>query len=372
MSTNTLDKHITIRPKETVHKPTTAKKSSPQGVLSDRWIFTWNNPTEDIPRWENVLFCHYQKEKAPSTGTIHYQGFVLLKKRQHLSFVRKLLPKANWRAMRGTPQENLNYTSKDASKVEGPWHFGISIEEALKMTPGRRTDIEDCLECIEKEGHVAAGYKFPSLMVRCGRGLMDVATSRIKPHIREDPTNLIWFGPPNTGKSYKAQHDYPDHYLMPRCNGNNLWWGGYDRQKCVIIDEFGKGAYPITTMNILLDKVCPVVDQKGKQIPTFYDTVIIISNDHPDTWYRGEGISEDVRNAFFSRFYPPMMFTNERKDSWRSTKKKEIVQWNGNACIDSRGYKVADEISGLNKNISQVDQNISQVDDIFDLDHDVN
>ena len=78
-----------------------------------RWCFTINNPTEDDETKlehsfseDKVYYLVVGKEIAPTTGTIHLQGFVHLKIRRTFQYMSKLFAKAHWEAAKGTDQQN--------------------------------------------------------------------------------------------------------------------------------------------------------------------------------------------------------------------------------------------------------------------------
>ena len=72
-------------------------RHKPQAIRSMFWCFTLNNPTSRDRRnlfqgKEGFLsYAIYQQEIAPTTGTPHLQGYLILKFSKPLSFVNKLL-----------------------------------------------------------------------------------------------------------------------------------------------------------------------------------------------------------------------------------------------------------------------------------------
>lgn len=102
---------------------------------SRNWVFTWNNPPEDT--WlgglsvDSSKYLYWQEERAPTTRTLHLQGFVCFSTLKSHSQVRALLPGGRIEVMRGSVAENIEYCSKAESKVAGPWEKG----ERPKGTP---------------------------------------------------------------------------------------------------------------------------------------------------------------------------------------------------------------------------------------------
>jgi len=72
-----------------------------------------------------VDFCFFQLEAAPTTGKLHWQGYVEFKSKTTITQARKLfIDGANYRKAEGTAEQNMIYCSKSRSKVAGPWSIG--------------------------------------------------------------------------------------------------------------------------------------------------------------------------------------------------------------------------------------------------------
>jgi hypothetical protein len=89
-----------------------------------RWCFTWNNPPDDCSeRLESILlpkkalFLH-GKEVAPTTGTVHRQGFVLFPdKVRPMELVK--VKEIHWEKMKGSIADNVAYCTKDGEDIQG-------------------------------------------------------------------------------------------------------------------------------------------------------------------------------------------------------------------------------------------------------------
>lgn len=146
-----------------------------------RWIFTKNNPDifkEDemkINLEEKVKDKRFQLqyimiavERAPNTGTVHYQGFLVLRVRKTLQTLKRwigtnipLLDGAHWEVMRGTILQNKEYCSKED---KDPWHVGTEPEE---IKPGKRTDLLDYTKAVlEGSGDLDLAVAFPGAHAR--------------------------------------------------------------------------------------------------------------------------------------------------------------------------------------------------------------
>ena len=84
-----------------------------------RWCFTINNPTDDDMFWEDAehqeqfSFLAVQYEVGEQ-GTPHYQGFVILKRKNRLTWLKKNFNgRAHWEKTRGSDLEAAQYCMKD-------------------------------------------------------------------------------------------------------------------------------------------------------------------------------------------------------------------------------------------------------------------
>ena len=94
------------------------KLDDPRLVLT-RWVFTWNNYTEEDIKKLNQFghdYCKYLiygKETAPTTGTKHLQGYIHLLRRKTLQNLKGLLGKQpSFFKARKSDLANYNYCSK--------------------------------------------------------------------------------------------------------------------------------------------------------------------------------------------------------------------------------------------------------------------
>ena len=90
-----------------------------------RWCFTINNPTEADYFWdedakkETIQYCILQEERGEN-GTLHIQGFLILKKPQRLSWMKNQLNgRAHWEAARGTNEQAATYCRKEETYTGG-------------------------------------------------------------------------------------------------------------------------------------------------------------------------------------------------------------------------------------------------------------
>lgn len=128
-------------------------------VKSATWCFTLNNPTaEDTALLEALptTYLVYGREKAPTTGTPHLQGYLRFASKRVMPKI-----KAHWTKAKGTDKQNFDYCTKEDSAY---------FEKGEMAQQGRRTDLVELYEDIKSgtrnkrsliESHTNAMAKFP-------------------------------------------------------------------------------------------------------------------------------------------------------------------------------------------------------------------
>lgn len=95
-------------------------------------IFQYTLPLFSLlPDWANYLV--FQEEISPETGRKHIQGYVNLKRSQKFGFLKKKLPLGSHiEQCHGSASSNRDYCTKDATRSDGPWEFGVFCESGSK------------------------------------------------------------------------------------------------------------------------------------------------------------------------------------------------------------------------------------------------
>lgn len=116
-----------------------------------RVCFTLNNYTaEDEERiqgnTESFSYCVYGRETAPTTGTIHLQGFINFKSKRSFDVIRTLVGiGGHIEPARGTDSQNKEYCSKSGDF----WEYGVLSGQ------GHRSDLDACVQSIRGGATVA-------------------------------------------------------------------------------------------------------------------------------------------------------------------------------------------------------------------------
>jgi len=101
--------------------------SSPKGKY---WVFTLNNPRISALQFIELLEPHvdyavFQREEGEENHTPHFQGYVCLKNRKELRWLKRhVSDRASWRRRRGTHAEAKTYCEKPEGRLSGPHYVG--------------------------------------------------------------------------------------------------------------------------------------------------------------------------------------------------------------------------------------------------------
>jgi len=253
-------------------------------MTSRNYCFTVNNPATELELNEEIKYCIWQKEKG-ANGTIHYQGYVELKKALRITALKKWggnWASAHYESRKGTREQARDYCKKkDETFLEGPWEHGD-----FEKGQGSRNDLDDVIKTMKETRSLKrVAEEHPATYLRYHKGFkawLDITDTRK----RDWPMEIIvYWGEPGSGKSRKAREHDENAYYLGRGNADALWWDGYDGQETVVIDDF-YGWIKYDTLLRLCDRYPLRVDYKGGQVNFLSKKIIFTSNRHPREWYK--------------------------------------------------------------------------------------
>lgn len=252
-----------------------------QNELESKFIFN-----ED-----KMQYVVFQQEKCPSTGRLHYQGYIEFRTQIGITNVKKLLndETVHLEKRMGTQKQAIAYCTKDETKVNGPWEYGSP------NTQGKRTDLEQISEDIKNgEPIMNIVENNPSQYIRYHRGIEKL--HELYQPIRDfKPEVFIYWGKAGSGKTRKA-FSFPDCFFKP----NGQWWDGYNHQETVIFDDYD-GYINFREFLQLTDRYPHQVPIKGGYKQFNSKRIIFTSNINPSLWYYNEFMNEENKNAFDRR-----------------------------------------------------------------------
>ncbi|QDJ95233.1 replication-associated protein [Capybara virus 13_cap1_257] len=271
------------------------------------WVFTLNNPSEDfearlletLEANANFKFVAGQREIAPTTGTEHFQGLVVLEEKKRLSWLREFFSDtAHFEVMRGRIPQALAYCTKEETRK--PHYEPITWGEQPQNAQGKRNDLDAVKALIDSgasESTIAEEHF--SSWVRHHKGFREYKRMKITPR---DWKTEVWviIGPTGTGKSRAAAASQENPSQLYYKQAHTDWWDGYDGQETVILDDF-YGWVRYDEMLRLMDRYPMLVQIKGGQTQFLAKTIVLTSNTMPSSWYPKIAASTAGMSAFFRR-----------------------------------------------------------------------
>lgn len=262
-----------------------------------KWMITENARPEQLrdeleeifKREKDIRYICGQLEKG---SNLHFQGYVQLSKAQRMTWLKKRISHtANYQAQ-AAPR---NDQARDYCMKEDETTISDTFVEFGSYIKGRgsRTDVQKAVEDFKDaiksgntqrqlvETHLYPMAKFPRLYGKL--------RSLFKPTRHKDSEFKVslYYGEPGSGKTRKANEDYPELYEMPLQTGSTLWMDGYDLHETVLLDDFSGKMSKTSLVNTLklLDRYPIQVAEKGGFVWWMPDHIIITTNIHPRGWY---------------------------------------------------------------------------------------
>lgn len=257
----------------------------------------------------NTDFYQFQLEKAPDTGALHFQTFIQYENPRHWSTVVRMLDTVDCckhsyvAARRKSVESCLKYTSKEKSRVKGPFSGG---EVDLRDKQGKRTDLEELRELVEmgfSKAEILYLKDLDNKSAHVSKWLGDLVAARDEIKMgqsgRRDMTARFTWGPTGAGKSSRLLDSGEPVYRITNYTPGRMW-DGYDplKHRIVFFDEFN-GQIPLTDLLVLLDPWVPTLDCRYHNKPGLFERVEFASNVSPYEMYREE--PQERRRAWFRR-----------------------------------------------------------------------
>jgi len=254
------------------------------------YAFTLNNPTgEEV--WEGKWSYIIRGTEVGECGTPHIQGYVYYKSPVAFASVRKQLPArcAHIDAAKGSPQQNIEYCSKD----------GSFIEQGEPPKQGKRNDIKAVKAIIADGGGMSDVIEAVDSYqaMRCAELILKYVEPK-----RDWKPEVFWFhGETGTGKTRKASELAPNAWFSAR---NLKWWEGYDAHEDVIIDDFRGDFCTFHELLRILDRYEYRIEVKGGSRQLLCKRIFITSCYAPDRVYENrEDIQQLIRRIDTIEFF---------------------------------------------------------------------
>lgn len=288
------------------------------------WCFTLNNFTaadrEKLWGWQgneetrpDHLTYFVVGEEVGDSGTPHLQGFLYFAKhKKSFNQVTRLVPRAHFEAMRGTPKQASDYCKKDGNFVEWGDCPLDNKEKGLKGKEAFEEMMKESIELVRNNNYAELAPSMTSHIKAIEyRILKEEQAQRNLDTLEGDLPHEWYYGPAGTGKSRAARDAYPDAYLK-MCN---KWWDGYRGEDFVLIEDFDRQhSVLVHHLKIWADRYAFPAEIKGGSLKIRPKKIIITSNWHPQDIWTEAGDLEPILRRFNLRFFhhtPRMVFPSQ-------------------------------------------------------------
>lgn len=263
------------------------------------WVFTSFKEDEPIFDEDKHSYLTYQREKSPSTGREHWQGYVEMRRSCARSEVQGSMGDEAIHLEPSRSAAAIAYCHKPETRVGEPREHGRRPDER-SCKRGGRSDLYEVGEFIKSGGSVAdAGKKFTETFIKYHGGISKLwgTIQSARDASRAICVELYW-GATGTGKTRRAFEENRDAYWKPV----GKWWDGYTGQSTVIFDDFnGDKDIPIGQLLRILDRYPIRVEYKGGSTELQAIKFIFTSNVHWKQWYDWDSQNWRVHFDAFQR-----------------------------------------------------------------------
>lgn len=252
-----------------------------------------------------VRFIVCQLERGNESNRLHLQGYIQWLSPQRYSRAHSVVdPRVSCGECDGTPQQNLDYCTKDDTRVEGPWMAGT-----MARGKGQRVDLAAFRARIDEGATDHQLYvEFPEAMAKYPNFPRNYRSAKCaasaggterntEPH-GDGPRVYVYWGPTGVGKSRRAWYESyaACSPILARGygrHGGKCWFQNYTPGSDVILEEYD-GQLPINELKRILDRYPCDVEFKGGSVRLSCERIFITSNVDPQHWYP---ISDQVAAA---------------------------------------------------------------------------
>lgn len=327
--------------------------SNPRGSSASRftdsrsrcWCFTINNYAPDyedlngLPgdQWKYMVVG----KEIGDEGTPHLQGFVIMQRRVHFSYMKKRIPKAHIEAMKGDSLEASEYCKKDGSWEElGEFEYitpngGSSGSKGGKEKANRYRNMINTVK-LHHDMDMVLELDPVSYLQHYHAYKRIIQDNPMKIENLKDVCGEWIYGPPGVGKSHKVREENPDIYLKPA----NKWWDGYQNEEVVYIEDFDMNHKVLGHhLKLWADKWPFAAEQKGTTIKIRPKKLIITSNYSIEEIFNEDQVLQDAIKRRFKQIHMNQIYKpNYAEHSAQSEEEQHMF------IADSPQYEYASDL----------------------------
>ena len=232
--------------------------------MSRDWCFTCFDTNKELSfDKDNCRYIIYGKERCPTTGREHYQGFAIFKRTCRIPKAKSWIGGGDGTHLeprRGTRDQARDYCRKDGVVFEWGQYDGMT-KEALFKQP---------IPYIKEN--------YPEFYCRYHKGLEKLNINK-GPKWRDVKVHVLW-GESGTGKTRQVMEKDNVYKIDPPYK----WWDGYEEEDILLIDDFQEGALDRGYMLNLCDGYRQRLETKGSHTWALWSEVYITTNSNPKYW----------------------------------------------------------------------------------------
>ncbi len=236
-----------------------------------------------------------QQEHGKKKGGHHIQGYIHYSTQKYASQCGtqwKLIAPC-FRKPDGKAIDQQAYCTEPDKRVPGtePWIYG-----ECPQGQGERSDLKRAWSVVKENEDLDAAlfHEDTELATLKFHKHLEWGLGRIKSRKLKNATRtvfvMVYEGTPGAGKSEQACLFDPDQCftMPPPKSQTDLWFGDYNGERTLIIDEFDK--QPKATLSLYWIK--KILDGRPLQVPiknghrwAEWEYVVVTTNHHPTVWY---------------------------------------------------------------------------------------
>lgn len=255
----------------------TVSKADDEGKYVKKKNKKWRKMGEIYP---NIQYVCWGVETAPTTGTLHLQGYLILKKKGTMAQIKKGMncKSMHLKIARGTTEQNVTYCKKD----------GDFYEWGEDDKPGERTDLIDVRQDAKlgmrailnaSKDNGAPKYNYQA----CRMAELYLKYEEPK---RDWVPEVYWiWGPSGSGKTKLAIEITEGMNTFKKGPRTGKWFDGYDGHEALIIDELRDEWMSLPALLELIDRYECRVETKGGSRQILAKVIVITTIKHPKKCY---------------------------------------------------------------------------------------
>jgi len=263
--------------------------------------FVLNNPNNTERAWlasltsratrktHSIRFIVFQEEQAPSTDTVHIQGYIEWEEAirplgQKMKHMNSPYSRFHWSRV-DNPRRAIAYAKKDDTRVNNGLHGQYGAAAA-----NRDQTITDTTEQILSGVPLSKVlHEHPDISFMHYEKVVDFHNRQVK---NRDACNVVLLiGPSGCGKSWwadaAAKSKGTTYYVPDRTRHNGRWdWKGYSSENSIIINEFDDKWLKVVSFKQFFDIFPFQVEAKGQNMSLKSNNIYLTTNSDIKNWYR--------------------------------------------------------------------------------------